>query len=100
MTTHNVSILNGEVNPQFHHGEQRIVARARRKAKKNGLMLRKSRRKFRNAGNYRLTATVVVAGAAFDLLAEDVIRICDAAEKRENPISDFDHPEITQCKPI
>jgi hypothetical protein len=87
-------IISPSVNPN-HHGDSRIVARARRKAKKHGMMLRKSRRKFRNAGNYRLTATVVIAGAAFELLAEDVIRICETAEKREKPISDFDHLETT-----
>lgn len=67
-------------NPQFLHGERRIIGRARRLAKKHGMMLRKSRRKFRNAGHYRLTATVIISGHNFELNAEDIIRICEAAD--------------------
>jgi hypothetical protein len=67
-------------NLQFLHGERRIIGRARRLAKKHGMMLRKSRRKFRNSGHYRLTATVIISGHNFELNPEDIIRICEAAE--------------------
>jgi hypothetical protein len=96
MSTLAIAVDHSEVNRQFLHGERRIVARARRLARKHGMMLRKSRRKFRNAGHYRLTATVIISGNDFELTAEDVIRLCELAEKREVTQSGLEERKTAQ----
>ncbi len=81
MNTENVASTNEQVNRSLLPQERRIIRRARLLARKHGMVLRKSRRKFRNAGHYRLTATTIIAGDKFELTPEDIIRICEAAEK-------------------
>ncbi len=97
MSTQTVAISQQHVNHNLLPEERRILRRARLLARRHGMMLRKSRRRLENAGHYRLTATTVIAGEQFDLTAEDIIRICQAAEKPEVPGNEA---TISQYGPI
>ena len=66
--------------------EDAIEARARRAARRVGLMARKSRWRMGSIENYGMFMLIdpyrnwVVAGERFDLTAEDVIAYCDRDE--------------------
>ena len=64
------------------HGERAVDARARRAAKKVGLLARKSRRRAGSAENFGQFMLVdadskrAVAGFRYDMTAEQVIEYC------------------------
>jgi hypothetical protein len=62
---------------------RRLVARARRLARAHGMRMTKSRCQcwgFKNKGEYRLTATVVIAGPEFQLTPNEIIQLCAAMD--------------------
>jgi hypothetical protein len=93
--------------------DPRIDHRARRAAKRVGLVARKSRRRagtVDNHGGFQLIeplTNAVVRGERFDMSAEDVLEFCKARDMGDAPVnnldftkdlSDFLRQALTECE--